>query len=199
MPEITDIINTSLETSVVPKDFKEAILVPTIKKTSLDPNHMRNFRPVSNLPYISKLLEKVVAFQLHDHLASNSLLGPMQSAYRRLHSTETALVRVHHDLLHSIDQKKVVILVLLDLKAAFDTISHDTLLTRLDQATGVRGKCLAWFRSYLADRIQSVNINGFSSKPTRLLHGVPPRVGPWTDSFYRVYVTTGRNNQRARC
>ena len=116
------------------------------------------------------------------------------------YSTETALVRVHNDLLHSIDQKKVVILVLLDLKAAFDTISHDTLLTRLDQAMGVRGKCLAWFRSYLADRIQSVNINGFSSKPTRLLHGVPQGsvLGP---TLFTVYTSPlgGIIKEHARC
>ena len=83
---------------------------------------MKNYRPVSNLPFVSKIVKKVVASRPNIHMAQNSVLEPSQSAYRKHHSTETALLRVHNDILQAIDRKKWVMLLLLDLSAAFDTI-----------------------------------------------------------------------------
>ena len=97
----------------------------------------------------------------------------MQSAYKKAHSTETALVEVQNDILLNLDQKRGVIVVLLDLSAAFDTIDHATLFHQLQNQRGVSRIALDWFKSYLSDRTQSVTINDTYSKPTRLLYGVP--------------------------
>ena len=115
-------------------------------------------RRVSNLPFVSKIVEKVVASRLNTHMAQKSILEPSQSAYQKHHSTETALLRVQNDILQAIDRKKCVMLLLLDLSVAFDTIDHEILLQRLRVSGGVCGTALAWFRSYLSGRIQSVNI-----------------------------------------
>ena len=97
----------------------------------------------------------------------------MQSAYRPNHSTETALVRVQSDILWALDKKKIVILVLLDLSAAFDTVRHSILLDRLEHNFGVTGNALAWFRSYLEGRTYCVSISGTQSQDVTLECGVP--------------------------
>ena len=109
------------------------MLRPLLKKPTDDHRVFANFRPVSNLKYISKLIEnlKAVAVQLNDLLACNDLHVPFRSAYRSCHSTESALMRVHNDIMISLDNGNSVILVLLDLSAAFDTVNHDLLLSRL--------------------------------------------------------------------
>ena len=107
------------------------------------------------------------------YLQSNSLLSKFQSAYRPLHSTETAILRVINDVQSAIDRREEVVLVLLDLSSAFDTIDHDALLTRLHTRYGISGTAIAWFRSYLVDRYQQVVIHGHSSRPVSLQFGVP--------------------------
>ena len=134
---------------------------------------MNNYRPVSNVSFVSKIVEKVVAARLHRHMAAHSLAEPLQSAYRKNHSTESALLRVQNDILQAVDNKKRVILVLLDLSAAFDTIDHDILLQRLETSIGVCGTALSWFRSYLSERTQSVKIANTTSEPRTLIFGVP--------------------------
>ncbi|XP_077862475.1 uncharacterized protein LOC144344404, partial [Saccoglossus kowalevskii] len=119
---ITDIINESLRTGSVPEKMKCALIKPLLKKASLDSNMLKNYRPISNLSFISKVLERVVASRVKQHLENYSLYEEFQSAYRTAHSTETALLRVANDVLCSIDNSKnSVALVLLDLSAAFDT------------------------------------------------------------------------------
>ena len=108
-----------------------------LKKRDLDQNTLKNYRPVSNLPFVSKILERVVLKQLNSHLASNNLLEKHQSAYRQGHSTETALLDVISTLLENADNGKVSILSLLDLSAAFDTIDHKILLKRLETTFGI--------------------------------------------------------------
>ena len=103
---------------------------------TLDPENLKNYRPVSNLPFLSKVLEKVVLDQLLNHLQSNNLVYPLQSAYRSAHSTETALLKICNDLLTTLDSNNVSLLTLLDLSAAFDTIDHSTLLSRLHHSLG---------------------------------------------------------------
>ena len=169
---ITKMINTSLRTGVVPKSFKHALVTPLIKNSKLDSNSMSSYRPISNLLYVSKLLERCVAKQLNAYLSSGAHHESYQSAYRPYHSTETALLRVQNDILTSIDNKEVTLLVLLDLSAAFDTVDHTILLNRLKNI-GIIGLAHNWFSSYLTGRTQAVFLDSVSSDSANLTCGVP--------------------------
>lgn len=133
IPVFSAIINTSLNTGVFPQSLKNALVTPLLKKSSLDCNLLKNYRPISNLAFISKVLEKVVSIQLRSYLVDNNLMEPFQSAYRQGHSTETALVRVHNDIICALGDRRAVLLVLLDLSAAFDTVEHQCLLNTMQQ------------------------------------------------------------------
>lgn len=173
LPLITAIINKSIADSKVPVCFKEATVRPLLKKSSLDKEALKNYRPVSNLPFLSKILEKVVARRLEYHLAAQSLHDPLQSAYRKCHSTETALLRVHHDITQALDNKSMAALVLLDLSAAFDVIDHPILYRRLQYSYGISCNALSWIKSYLSDRTQRVAIGTAMSGVKHLSFGVP--------------------------
>jgi hypothetical protein len=173
LPVITRLINLSLDTATFQDCFRVAAVRPLLKKSDLDHNTLKNFRPVSNLPFVSKVLEKVVAKRLQHHRDSNQLNEKMQSAYRRHHSTETALLRIQNDLLGAVDSKKCTYLVLLDLSAAFDTVDHPILLQRLADQFGIRDSCLNWIQSYLHNRKQFVVINGATSDKHTLDCDVP--------------------------
>ena len=172
LPVITTIINKSLETGIFPSEFKQAIVTPLLKKSSLDPEVLKNFRPVSNLSFVSKILEKVVARQLNEHLVLNNFMEPFQSAYRAGHSTESALLRIQNDIINAVGEQKVVLLTMIDLSAAFDTVNHECLLSTLHDL-GIRDTALEWFRSYLTTRQQKVIIKGNCSDSKDLTCGVP--------------------------
>ena len=172
-PFITLLFNTSLRTGCFPTKFKHAVVTPLLKKGSGDDSQLKNYRPVSNLPFLSKLLEKVVQNQLQHHLISNDLMPKFQSAYRQFHSTETAVNKILNDLLLAADQGQVSALCLLDLTAAFDTVDHSLLLTRLQRCFGVEGCCLDWFSSYLSGRSYCVVVDGVSSKVIYIICSVP--------------------------
>jgi hypothetical protein len=173
VPIITVIIDKSLQSGIVPPQFKMAHITPVIKKLGLDQNVLKNYRPISNLAFISKLLEKVVLIQLQKHLHDNNLVELHQSAYRKGHSVETAVLSVMDCLLSNADEKLVSLVALLDLSAAFDTLDHSILTQRLDATFGVRGIVLDWFGSYVSGRFQSVTVNKLLSDPSPLLYGVP--------------------------
>lgn len=173
LPIITHIINSSLLSGTVSCDLKTAVVKPLLKKPSLDNNVLKNYRPVSNLPFVSKILEKVVLEQLLSHLDANNLCNPLQSAYRAKHSTETVLLRVVNDILSAMDDDKLSVLLLLDNSAAFDTIDHSVLISRLETVFGIRSVALDWFKSYLHDRKQFVSVNNLASTSSPLLFGVP--------------------------
>ena len=128
---ITDTINASLRSGLFPEDFKCSHENPVLKKTTLPKEELSSYRPISNLSFIKKILEKIVANRL------NALSNVSQSAYIQFHSTETALLKVHNDINLNIDNGKVTALTLLDLSAAFDTIDHDILITRLSTWYGI--------------------------------------------------------------
>ena len=172
LPLITEIINQSLSQGVVPDSFKLAQVTPLLKKPSLDPLVMANYRPVSNLPFLSKVLERVVNQQLSDYIERNNLDERLQSAYREHHSTETALMRVQQDVLSELSEQKACLLVLLDLSSAFDTVDHNNLLHVL-MDLGVTGRALEWFQSYLTGRSQCIRVDQHSSTPRPLQCGVP--------------------------
>ena len=121
----------------LPTDLKVASVKPLLKKQSLSPDEFKNFRPISSLSFLSKVNEKCVAKQLIAYLDANNLNVIYQSAYRKLHSTETALIRVHNDIAMALDHKSSVILLLLELSAAFDTVDHCILLSRLSSRFGI--------------------------------------------------------------
>ena len=173
LPTITRMVYLSLTTGFMPDALKIASLSLRLKKPTADFKQFSNFRPISNLKFISKLIEKSVAVQLTKHVMTNHLDETFQSAYKEFHSTETALLRVHNDILCSLDQNKSVILLLLDLSAAFDTVDHAILISRLSSRFGVKGTALAWFKCYLASRQQFVNVEGSMSSRRPLLRGVP--------------------------
>ena len=151
LPTITSIVNISLTNGQIPVALKVACVAPCIKKPSLDPNVLNHYRPISNLPFLSKVLERAVALQLHSYLTSNDLYPRLQSAYRKNHSTETALLRVQNDLLRAIDNGSEALLILLDFSAAFDTIDHDICLHRLQNRFGISGIALSWIASFFKD------------------------------------------------
>ena len=173
LPTITNIINTSLATGIVPPDLKTAIVKPLLKKPSLDKNLLKNYRPISNLHFLSKILEKVVLHKLLSHLQENNLSNPFQSPYRAGYSTETVLLRIVNDILSALDNDNISVLLLLDLSAALDTLDHQVLLSRLNSVFGIQSTALQRFHSYLSDRYQSTSVNNSSSSPSQLMYGVP--------------------------
>lgn len=141
-----------MESGIFPSEFKKAVVRPLLKKNGLDASQKQNYRPVSNLSFLSKLLERIVQRRLQTFLDGNGLMPSTESAYRQFHSTETAILKVYNDPLLAADEGQVSALCLLDLTAAFDTVDHDLLLLRLERQFGLRGSVLQWFRSYLSDR-----------------------------------------------
>jgi len=172
-PFMCELFNRSLRDGVVPESIKSAYIRPLIKKAGLDPTDVKNYRPISNLPVLSKILEKLVAKQLLDYLNTNHLMPDRQSAYRKFHSTETAIAKVLSDILTALDSGNLAVLALLDLSAAFDTVDHNILLRRLQNCYGIHGQVLAWVTSYLTERQQYVRYGGACSTPSKLFFGVP--------------------------
>ena len=172
-PTLVSLINACLVSGHVPASFKHAVVHPLIKKNTLDPSILSNFRPISQLPFLSKVLEKVVYAQLQSFLTNHGLHEQFQSGFKPGHSTETALLKVFNDLILTVDSGTPAILVLLDLSAAFDTVDHRILLTRLENLVGISGTALAWLRSYLTDRTFSVQLGEFTSSAAPLTCGVP--------------------------
>uniref|UniRef100_A0A8P4K1H9 Reverse transcriptase domain-containing protein n=1 Tax=Dicentrarchus labrax TaxID=13489 RepID=A0A8P4K1H9_DICLA len=185
-PSVIAVINSSLTSGVVPENFKHAVVQPLIKKPALDPAVLANFRPISKLPLLSKILEKIVHSQLMAFLEEHNILEVFQSGFKTVHSTGSALLRVFNDIFLATDSGDCVILVLLDLTAAFDTVDHEILISRLKQWVGIRGIALEWFRSYLADRTFCVSLGDSVSSSAPLSCGVPQGsvLGPLLFSLY---------------
>ena len=172
LPVINKLLNLSFETGRFAGTWKEALVLPSLKKHNLDIAY-KNFCPVRNLAYICTLSERASVHQFTEHLTVTERHSLPQSAHKSLHSTETALLKVKNDILLSMNRQHVTLLVLLDLSTAFDTIHHDKLIQRLESDCGVTDHALSWFRSYLSDRFQRVSVNGGLSKRFPLCQGVP--------------------------
>ena len=171
-PHILHLINTSISTHTFPDAWKVAIITPVHK--SGDTQIPGNFRPISILPALSKILEKVVCSQLSSYLITNHIFSPFQYAYRPSHSTEDALLDVVEWAARKIDAGDVTSLTSIDLSKAFDSVDHSMLLNKL----GWYGISSRWFSSYLSGRSQLVR--GGSTAALPLSHGVPQGsiVGP---------------------
>ncbi len=185
VPALTHIVNTSLHTGIFPSAFKLARITLLLKKPTLNPTLLGNYRPVSLLPFIAKTLERVVFNQVTAFLTQNNLLDSNQSGYRSGYSTETSLISVVEDLRLARMASKSSLLILLDLSAAFDTVNHQILLSTLLRK-GISGTALQWFDSYLSDRSFKVYWRGEVSKSQHLAKGVPQGsvLGPLLFSVY---------------
>ena len=175
-PILTKIVNVSLSTGHFPSPWKRAIILPKLKRPNLDPI-FSNYRPLSNLSFISKITERAASIQVVNHLTLHHLFPGTQSAYRKHHSTETALLKVTNDILLSMNRQHVSLLVLLDLSSAFDTVDHTILLNRLQSHFGICGSSLSWFESYL--------LVGLNSSRLRVLI---PQISRSNTEFLRVLV-----------
>ena len=172
IPSITHLVNSSLDQGAFCNAWKEAIVKPLIKKKSLGTQNS-NYRPVSNLSFISKIIEKVTLEQFNTHCSENSLVPEYQSAYRKNHSCETSLVKLVNDILWNMDRQLVTSIVILDLSAAFDTVDHDLLLDVLEARFGITGTARKWYESYLKPRKFRVAIGEEKSQPRQLDYSVP--------------------------
>ena len=130
-PLITNLANLSFAEGWFPGQFKLAQVTPLLKKAGLNTSDPANYRPISNLNTISKIIERLCLARLVPHIASTGNFNPLQSAYRKQHSTETALLKILDDLNKVVNSRNSAILVGFDLSAAFDTIEHDILVDRL--------------------------------------------------------------------
>ena len=185
-PFITEVMNQILSEGQIPQYFKHALVNPLLKKQDLDQEVLKNYRPVSNLPFTSKILEKVVSKRIKGHLAKFSLEDPLQSAYKCHHSTETALIKVHNDLTAALESGSGAVLIMLDLSAAFDVLDHKILRERFRKHFGITDDALELLDSYFFNRTQSVVIDGVTSEMKVLKSGVPQgsHFGPGAYGMY---------------
>ena len=173
VPFWVEIVNLSLETGSM-GGLKNAVVIPLIKEltTLTDTDNYKNYRPVSNLLFVSKLILRVVDIWLREQFARNRLVSEKNYGYEKNHFTELLLLKVVNDLYQSFDKNIPSVLVLLDLSAAFDTVDHDKLLEILEKEIGIEGVALSWFRSFLKGRTQKVKIGDEHSELSELLFGV---------------------------
>ena len=173
VPILQHIVNLCLTTGDFPISCKSSIVIPLIKKPGLDREMLKNYRPISNLSFLSKVIEKVISIRILGHILDNNIVDWFQSAYRAGHSCETVLLRVYNDIVTTVGKGNGSFLVLLDLSAAFDTIDYDNLFYILEKYVGIGGSALRLIRSYFSDRTQRVQIDGIMSDFASLLCGVP--------------------------
>lgn len=172
LPFLVVLVNYSLKQGSV-DGLTEAIIRPLLKKAGLDPNIFSNLRPISNLTFLSKLIERVVNIRITDHMKANNLDCHSQYGYKKHHSTETLLVHFLNEIMVAVDSKSGVVVLIIDLSAAFDTVSHSLLLNILFREIGLRGNALRWFKSFLLNRSQRVKVGDTLSEPLELSFGVP--------------------------
>jgi len=152
---------------------------------------VKNYRPISNLTFLSKVVERLVYRQLVAYLEKQGFFPSLQSAYRRFHSTETSVLKLTCDALLAADHGDVTLLGLLDLSAAFDTVNHGILINRLQSTFGISGTVLSWITSFTSNRTQTVHFAGQQSTIADILCGVPQRsvLGPVLFLLYTADVT----------
>ena len=183
LPSLTDLFNSSLASGIFPQCFKSGLVTPILKKKCLDLN---NYRPVSSLCFIAKILEKLVLSQVSSYLNFHNLCNTCQSAFRPGHSTETALLKVVNDLFLSLDKGSISVLALLDFSSEFDTNDHPIFVHRLHTDFGCTDSVLQWFSSYLTDGTHYVSLSNHCSAFTPIHSGVPQGsvLGPMLLTMY---------------
>ena len=172
IPPLTHIINLSLISGSFADEWKRALVKPLLKKKGLDLT-FKNYRPVSNLKFISKLVEKAVLDQFILHCDEYKLIPDYQSAYRKDYSCETSVLKLLNDGLWAMEKQCVLPVLFLDLSAAFDTVDHDLFLSILKDRFAITGTALSWFESYLRPRSFKVTISDTSSTSRDLTFSIP--------------------------
>ena len=172
LPSLTDLFNSSLASGIFPQCFKSALVTPILKKRCLDHDDLNNYRSVSNLCFIAKMMEKLVLSHISSYLNSHNLHNTCQSAYHPGHSTETALLKVVNDLFLSLNKGNISLLALLDFSSAFDTVDQPILVYRLHTYFGFTDTVLQWFSSYLTDRTHYISLSNHCSAFAHVYSGV---------------------------
>jgi hypothetical protein len=170
---ISKLANLSFRQGQFPASFKTSSVTPLLKKPGLDKSNPSNYRPISNLNNISKIIERLFLNRFQPAVQHSPNFNRYQSAYRRSHSTETALLHTLDNIFHSADTGCSTMLVSLDFSAAFDTIDHSILLRRLENSFGITGNALTWLKSYLTGRSQFITIGNHRSSANSVTTGVP--------------------------
>ena len=172
-PIITHIVNSTISTSIFPSNLKHAEIKPQIKDNSQNSNDLKQFRPLSRIPYMSKVIEKVMHQQLDEYIMNHCLHAKYQSGYKKFNSCETAMIHVIDDIQKLLNQGNYVALLILDMSSAFDTVDHDILYEKLRRNFYLGRSAVNLIQSYLKNRTFSVNIRESKSKPKLLSYGVP--------------------------
>ena len=190
LPTITKIANASMTQGVFLSSWKIALVKPLLKKLSLKLIES-NYRPVHNLPFLSKVVEKCLLRRFNKHCEKYDLMPDYQAAYQANYSCETVLVKIMDNILWSMEKQEVVPLIAIDLSAAFETVDHDLLLAVLRKKFGIDQVTLKWFRSYLRQQQFRVQVGDKRSAPIDLLFSVlhGSCAGP---ILYSVYASTLR-------
>ena len=186
LPSLVHLVNLSLQSGSI-DGLKESVVTPILKKLGLDCDVLLNYRPVCAGKFLDKLIQKCVFVQLDNHMTTNSLHIPFQSGYKKSHNCETVLLKIVNDIMLHLDSDSCCVLLLLDLSAAFDTVDHVELLSILYHEIGIRDNALAWFKSFLSDRVQSTCVKGSRSETCSINFGVPQGsvLGP---VLFNIYV-----------
>ena len=169
-PILSDIINKSLQQGYFPTKLKLARVIPLHKGGAV--TDINNYRPISILPQLSKIFERIVHSQLYNFLEKYKILSPYQFGFRKNKSTTQAVLNQLEFIYQNLDQSKTVISIFMDFSKAFDCIDHEILLNKMN-FYGIRGIPYNWFASYLSDRKQFVNVNDNNSSTKFVSHGVP--------------------------
>ena len=170
LPPLTYITNLSFTEGVFPFELKIARVLPLYKNN--DPMLFNNYRPISILPFFSKLFERLMYNRLIDFIEKHHLLYQYQFGFRKNHSTFMALLILLEKIINALDNSEFAVCILIDFRKAFDTVDHNILLDKLYHY-GIRGNALRWFNCYLTNRYQYVNYNNTSSDMKQITYGVP--------------------------
>ena len=189
LPTITKIINISLRDGVFVDGWKTAIIHPLLKSFSFEIQESASYCPVSNLPFLSKILEKCAMDRFNEHCRLHSALPKYQSAYRQDHSCETSILKLVNDILWAMERQECTAVMACNLSAAFDTIHHGVLLEVMSENFGVKNTALSWFDSYLRPRSCKVNI-GKSYSSTQSLDFSVPQGSCTGAQLFNVYSST---------
>ena len=186
LPVLVSLINKSLAEGSV-EGIKHSVIDPSLKKALLDSEIKKNYRPINNLVFLSKLSERIVLIRLDEHLASNNLHNNLQYGYKKFHSTETMMLGITNELFDSFDDYLCNVMMFLDLSAAFDTLDINKMMHALSHEIGLEGAALRWCKSFLLGRTQRVKINNVFSESLEIKYGTPQGsvLGP---RFFDIYI-----------